>query len=457
MKLRSHVGPVETTTSLSIPAGLVRLMRTMKLSFAAALALLLVPLPAFALQPLEVFLAAAPRNSVDALESRANVEQQRAQADLAFGRVLPGLSARGSLTRNQYDSIIDLGPPAGQVTVVPLTQFDGAVTLTVPLIDAAGFQRVAAARTSTRAADGQLASIKLQIEAAVAQDYYQLVANLALATASQKALEVSRESLRLAKNRHDAGVAPELDLDRARADLEQQNQQVSAAGLQVALATRALETASGVAPEAATAEPLDDDLHPEGPLASAEASLEQLPSVAAAMELTRAAGEQADAQRLTWLPTLAGTLAERGTSSPGFTGHNFSWQAVLALSWAVDLTTPANIHAQDAAFSAARAREQRARLFARDGIHRQWETVNASIARSRSARSGRAAADRAASSARDRYQAGTITQLELLQAQRDAFSAEVSRIQADADLVNARAQLRLATGTSLLVSKGTVP
>jgi len=37
-----------------------------------------------------------------------------------------------------------------------------------------------------------------------------------------------------------------------------------------------------------------------------------------------------------------------------------------------------------------------------------------------------------------------------LQAQRDAFAAEVARIQADADLVNARAQLRLAAGKSLL-------
>ena len=35
-------------------------------------------------------------------------------------------------------------------------------------------------------------------------------------------------------------------------------------------------------------------------------------------------------------------------------------------------------------------------------------------------------------------------------AERDAFSAEVARIQADADLVNARAQLRLAAGESLL-------
>ena len=446
----NHPGPA----ALSILAALVR-REVMRPLFAVGF-VLLAAAPARALQPLEVFVAAAARHNPDALESRANVELQRAQAEVALGRVLPGLNARGSYTRNQYDSIIDLGP-GQQVTVVPIQQLDALAALTVPLFDAAGFRRVTAARTSAKAADAQLAAVQLQVEATVAQDYYQLVANLALVTASQQALDASRENLRLATNRHQAGVAPELDLDRARADLEQQNQQVSAAGLQLALSSRALESASGVAPETAAAPTLDDDLHAEPQLDGAEAGLEKLPSVAAAVDLSKAAEQQAEAQRLTWLPTVAGSLAERGTSAPGFTGHSFSWQAVVALNWAVDFTTPAAIHAQDAAFSAARAREQRARLAARDGIHRQWETVGANIARSRSARAGRAAANRAAESARDRYKAGAITQLELLQAQRDAFAAEVSRIQADADLVNARAQLRLATGTSLLVSKGNAP
>ena len=47
-------------------------------------------------------------------------------------------------------------------------------------------------------------------------------------------------------------------------------------------------------------------------------------------------------------------------------------------------------------------------------------------------------------------EAWSATQLDLLQAQRDAFQAEVTRIQTDANLINARAQLRLASGWSLL-------
>jgi outer membrane protein TolC len=123
---------------------------------------------------------------------------------------------------------------------------------------------------------------------------------------------------------------------------------------------------------------------------------------------------------------------------------------VVALTWAFDLTTAANIRSQDALTAAASAREEGARLAARDAIHRAWNTVRTGIARSRSARAQLEASARAGELARDRYSVGAATQLDLLQAQRDAFGAEVARVQADADLVNARAQLRIAAGQSLL-------
>src|SRR5712692_5651097 len=351
--------------------------------------LVLYSLPSLALQPVETFIAGARQRNPDALEARANLSQQEAQADSALGRVLPGVTARGSYTRNQYGSQIDLaqpGQPPQPVTLVPRDQWDGSATLKVPLIDLAGFRRVSAAKTSAQASAHQLDATGLQVEGQAAQVYYQVVANLALVTASRTALDVSREGLRLAQARYQAGTAAALEVDRARAALQ-----------------------------------------------------------------------QADAQRLALAPSIAGTFTEHGTNAPGFTGHDWSYQAALTLTWSLDLTSFADIRAQDAAADAAGARELRALLSAGDAIHREWNTVVAGIARSRSARAGREAATHAASQARERYRAGTITQLDLLQAQRDAFSAEVSRIQADADLVNARAQLRLSSGQSLLAdrTKGT--
>jgi outer membrane protein TolC len=416
---------------------------------AAALA---VATPAAALQPLEHFLASARSANPDELENRANLAQQSAQSEAGLGRLLPGISASGSYIRNQYQSQVGLPAPGGTqlITITPYDQLQGAATLTVPLVNLANQRRLSSARSSEEGAARQLEATRLLVQGEVVQDYYQLVANLALVAASQQALAVSRESLRLAQARFEAGAAPVLDVDRARADVESQAQQVAAAELQVALSARALESVSGAAPAASGVVPLEDDLHPEPELARFQAGFDGLPAVASARLATRAAEQQAEAQRLALLPSLAGSFTENGTNASGFVGHDWSFQAVVTLSWTFDLTSIANIRGQDAAAEAARARELRARLAAADAIHREWNTVTAGIARSRSARAGREAAAHASEQARDRYQAGTTTQLELLQAQRDAFSAEVARIQADADLVNARKQLRLSAGESLL-------
>ncbi len=79
--------------------------------------------------------------------------------------------------------------------------------------------------------------------------------------------------------------------------------------------------------------------------------------------------------------------------------------------------------------------------------------MHADIANSRSARAQAKASDHASRLAQDRYEVGVATQLDLLQAQRDAYSADVARIQSDADLANARAQLRLAAGRDPYASR----
>jgi outer membrane protein TolC len=207
-----------------------------------------------------------------------------------------------------------------------------------------------------------------------------------------------------------------------------------------------------VTPDVSTSAELDPDLHPEAPLSEFEKDLPAVPAVAAAARARLTADQFAAAQRLTLLPSIAGYFAESGSNAPGFAGHDWSYQGGVTLTWSLDLTTFANIRRQDATADVERARELRTWLFSGDSIHQQWNTVAAGIARSRAARAGRQAAFEAAEQARTRYAVGNITQLDLLQAQRDAFTADVSRIQADAELTNARAQLRLATGRSLVAS-----
>src|SRR6267142_936163 len=265
--------------------------------------------PSLALQPLEMFLAGARERNPDELEARATALEQQGEALSALGRVLPGVAANGSYTRNQYSSAITLAQP-------------GQPAQTVPLLDLAGFRRVSAANASARAAAYQLDATWLRVQGLVAQEYYQLVADLALVAASLAALDVSREGLALAQARLRAGAAGVLEVDRARADVEQQFQQLAAAELQVALAARALESASNVRPDVSEAVPLIDDLHPEPALSFFMNDVAALPSVAAATASSQAAAMEADARRLSLAPVIAGSFTGMGTSAPGFIGHD---------------------------------------------------------------------------------------------------------------------------------------
>jgi outer membrane protein TolC len=421
-------------------------MSAVKILLAAGLAALAPR--ASALQPLEAFLRAARAGSPDNAEARASARQAGAESGVALGRALPRLSLGASYTRNEYASSFPL-PGGGAVTVTPRDQWSGTAALQVPLVDLASFARISAARRAARAAVAQEAATALHVEAQVVQDYYQLVANQALAAAAQRALDVAEAGLRIAQQKHDAGSGALIEVDRARAEVERDRQQLAATDLQIAVVARALQSTSGLPPELPGEVTLADDLHGEPPEDAFQAPDAQLPSLLAAIQGREASEQAARAQRFVLVPSLAASAVEQVSDFKGLSGHDRTWQATVGLTWSFDLTTLSAIRAQDAAAEAARAREQRARLAARDDIHRSWESVRTSIARSRSARVEAEVSDRAARLAQDRYQAGTAAQLDLLQAQRDAFAAAASRIQADADVVNSRAQLRLAAGQSL--------
>jgi outer membrane protein TolC len=415
---------------------------------------LVVATPASALQPLDEFLRGARTSSVDNAQARAARRQLEASADGALGRSLPRLSIRGEYIRNQYESTLQLPGPAGgapaPVTIVPYNQFGASATLDVPLVDLASFARVSAARSEARASEIEEAATELRVQSSVAQGYYQLVANLALVESSRRAVAVVEVALRIADERRNAGTAPLLDVDRARAEVERNIQQLAVAELQVSLVAQALQTLSGITPALGGVVALADDLHEEPSLEQLEISDDGIPAIAAAAASRVAAERQATAQGLTLVPSLAASVTERVTNFGGLGGRDTYWQAVLGLGWSFDLTTLANVRAQAASAEVARVRERRARLAAQDDLHRNWMTVRTNIARSRSARVEATVSARAAGLALDRYEIGEGTQLELLQAQRDAFSADAARIQADADLLNSRAQLRIASGESLL-------
>jgi outer membrane protein TolC len=396
---------------------------------------------AWGLQPLEEFVRGARAHHPANREAAANRAGAEAQADEALGRALPALSASAVYTRNQWEVAF------GGLTVVPRDQRDASAVLAVPLLDLAKFSRISAANRSAEAAAHRAEAVARATEAEIVQLYYQLAADLALADVARKALDVVRVNLKMTEDAARAGTVTGLDAQRASVEVERQSQQLTSAELEVEVVAHELASRTGVVADTSAGAALSDDLHAEPPLDRFAASVPSTPAVRAAVAERAAAERGATAQRLVLLPTLSGSASERYTNAVGFlNGHHDAYALSLTLSWALDFTTAPAIRARDAASAGTRAREEQARLTAGDAIFRAWSTIGADIARSRSARTQATVSARAAEVARARYRSGVGTQLELIQADRDAFAAEAGRIQADADLLNARQQLRLAAG-----------
>jgi outer membrane protein TolC len=422
-------------------------------------AVLATPAAARAFPSLAELLSGARRVSIENRAAVVTADEQESEALMALGHNLPAISVRGQYTRNQFQvdfSIPDtikmmLGLtafPSGPIQ--PLNQLDAFFQLDVPIVDVAAWARTYVARQQAHAARLNVQVTALNVQKEVARNYYQLVGAEALRQSAARSLEAAQANHSLTVERRAGGVATQLDVARAAAEVERGRQNVADADLLGAISRRALATITGIiangeAPAAA------DDLLPEAPLDQWEQTPDnRIPALEVAAEQVRAAGAAARSAKASLLPSLSLTGVEHLTNATGFLlGHNSAYTFVFTLAWRLDLSTIASIRATGQGAELARLRAEQARLAVRDQIYNDWQRVQAGIAKSRAARAQSEAAALAAQFANERYGSGAGTQLDVIQAQRDAFGAEVARIQADADLRFARALLHLDAGIPL--------
>jgi outer membrane protein TolC len=386
--------------------------------------------------------------------AHATADQRDAEMSITTGNLLPNLSASAIYTRNQFEvstGSLFGGATAGasgvpNLVIQPQDQLDGNVILTVPLINIVNWDRRAAAKATVDSARADEANTGLSVEKSVLRDYYTLLGDEAVLLSSVKNLDVAQHNLQLARDRKESGTGSELDVQRAVADRAKAEQNVTNAQLGVTNTRRDLYSLTGLRPEPTSVFPTDD-LHEEGPLEGWLSGVDKVPSVKSA-EATRVSAEEGSrAARTGWLPTVWGSAEEKFTNATAFAGgHSAFYLLQLTANWKLDTTLGPQIRAQNAAASAARANEERTRQSAEDAVFRDWQQIRADIESARSSRAQVTATALAASLAEDRYESGVATQLDVLQARQDAFSADVARIQADADLAYARVALRIDAG-----------
>ena len=414
-------------------------------------ALLLGTGTASALQPLQDFLTSARSKGLESQEAKANVAQREAEADQAWGKVLPAITARAAYTRNQYEASICMQASctdAQKVVITPQNQLEASVSLEVPLVDVAGWTKVSAANATAKAASARAQATAQDVDKALAQRYFQAIAAHAQVEAANRAVGAAQAAEKVAVARQSAGTTSTLEVDRSAAEVARAQQSVADAELLRVVSRRALESTAGLKPSDG-APAFADDLKDEAALATWESQAKETPSVLAARLDKEAADKTKAAAWATLLPTISATATERATNATGFSGKSESYALGLTASWRLDLVGIRGVATQSAAADVSRVRAEKAERDAKDKVFEAYQQVVAQIAKSKAARAQVKAAARAAEVAQDRYSTGAGTQLDVIQADRDAFQAEVARIQADADLAFARVSLRLAAGRSI--------
>jgi len=389
------------------------------------------------------------------LERRISAEQRlgaAAQLTQAWTALLPALTAQASWTHNQYPAVVTLPTGGGtptQLTITPADQLDAILRVDLPLVDVSRWSRTWTASINLEAAEQRELAMREQVKRQVVGTYYSLAAARALLQSAQKSMTAAQAQLELQTVRVRSGVVTELDQMRAKAEVERTRQIVADTTSMVATTRRSLRTISGL--EAGEiAELPNDDLHSEAPLEDLESKITGLPAIRAAEKDAEVAQSNASLSRLLLVPNLGAQFTERFTNATGFIGKVESYNFGVNLTWRLDGPTLVSPRVAEALGNIAALATERARLAARDQVHSDWQRIQATLIKVQATGVQVTAAERAASLARERYEAGVATQIDVITSERDVFQAEISQIQARTELASARTSLRISTGLPVI-------
>ncbi|MFL5318426.1 MAG: TolC family protein, partial [Myxococcaceae bacterium] len=232
-------------------------------------------------------LKAAESNNVDRQISLEQRHRAATELEAAWWSLAPSLTAQGSYTYNQYEALIPkividpTADPREKVALVPHNQLSGLLRFEVPLIDTTRWFRTSALAAADEGAGYRDQLVHDAVVRQVSTTYYAYAAAVAVRESTKRSLATAEEQFKLQDVRYKAGAVTELEVLRARAEVERNKQTLSDSESLVANTQRALKTLTGIDVAEEIALPVDN-LQTEGELAQLEQRTSDVPAVLAA-------------------------------------------------------------------------------------------------------------------------------------------------------------------------------
>ena len=402
----------------------------------------------------------ALENNRDLLAATARIEQARARYRIQDSRQLPTVvaDANGTRTRQQLgvNPSLDTGDVEGAPDSVTFNRFDVGVGVSSFELDFWG--RVAslsdAARAEYLSSVASQRAFYLSLIADTATTYYEIVETQEQIALAEATAESRREGLRIAKLRLDNGVTSALPYRQAETLLTQAEQQLASEQLALAQLRNQLGVlVGGTVPDALPdGLPLESQADDRRLAAGLPSDLLLVrPDIIAAEEQLRAARANIGAARAAFFPTISLT-GNAGFASNSlddlFSGSGFGWsfgptislpifdwgarEADLDLAKALEVEQVANY---DKTVQTA-FREVSDALAGRRWLAEQVATLERAVE----------AQERIARLARLRYREGVADYLEVLDAERNLFSARQQLLATERAWLQNRATLFVALG-----------
>jgi len=310
-----------------------------------------------------------------------------------------------------------------------------------------------AARAELLASEETRRVVLMTVVADVARTHFDLLELDHELEIARRTLQTRQASLELQRRRFEQGLSTQLDVDRAEAEVAVAAATVPDLERRIAQTENGLSVLLGRNPgPIARGTPLDGQrLPPEVPAGLPSALLERRPDIRQAEQTLVAANARIGVAKAEYFPkiTLTGMLGVESVSlSDLFTGGSRVWS--IGPTMTVPLFTAGRISNTVKGFE---ARQQQAATQYLQTIQQAFREVEDALVFHRKVREVRTERERRVGATRRalslvtlRYERGLATQLEVLDAQRQLFSAELELASTTRDQFAAVVQLYKALG-----------